>query len=582
MNEHATAIRSASLSPKWIKAAAIGSIWAAIEIVAGSFLHNLRIPFSGTMHSRAAVYMLVAFAMQWKESGIIIRAGLIAALMKSISPSAVILGPMAGIIMEAVILEGILLLLGRNIAGSIIAGMLAVTWALAQKIISLLILYGFDLVRIAEAFYLFLVKSTGLEDLSPLYLVTLVIAIYLAAGTAAALAGTFSFRQLQKKSLQKTDSAPFETSKRLPFGARPEIQKYAAFNLLAILTILAVTLYMLNAKHYLPALITGGILITGVLIRYSRAIHYLKKPSLWIQLLIITLLASLLWEWFSTGKLFSAEGLVVGLEISFRALVIIFSFAAISVEMRNPLVRSLLYRNGFANLYRAVSMAFSVLPGIIERIPRNSNLFRQRRSILHTILQLAEELVGVLQNNAAPHLNIIILTGQVQGGKTSLLQSLIKNHLERQLSIAGFIAEGTFNNGRREEFTLTDIRTSATIPLAGRKKMTGWVRHRSFYFNPDALHKGEEILSDGMQDGADLLVIDEVGPVELSGGGWSRILGEMEKEYHTPQIWVVRERILREVKDHWQIPEQNIYHAETADMERIVEHIFRIKEKMYD
>jgi len=450
MNNHAAAIRSASLSPKWIKAAAIGSIWAAIEIIAGSFLHNLRVPFSGTMLAMAAVYMLVAFSMQWKERGIIIRAGLIAALMKSISPSAVIIGPMTGIIMEAVILEGILLLLGRNIAGYVTAGMLAVTWALAQKIISLLILYGFDLVRIAEAFYLFLVKSTGLDDLSPRYLVILVVAIYLIAGATAALAGFLSCKRLQKKQLQNHDSTPFDTSNRLPFGSHPEKQKFAAVNLLAILSLLAVTLYFLNARNYLPALLTGGGTITGILIRYNHAVRYLKKPSLWIQLLTITLLASLLWEWFSTGKFFSVEGLIIGLEINFRALVIIFSFSAISVEMRNPLVRSLLYRNGFSNLYRSLSMAFSVLPGIIDRIPKKRNLFRQRRNILHTILQLAEELITVMEQEVVPHENIILLTGTVQGGKTSLLKGLIENRLKNKLTVAGFIAEGTFRNGRRE------------------------------------------------------------------------------------------------------------------------------------
>ena len=110
----------AKLSSKWTKAAVIGSIWAAIEIVLGSFLHNLRVPFSGTMLSMSAVFLLVAFSLHWKERGIIIRAGLIAALMKSISPSAVILGPMVGIIMEAVILETVLLILGRNMLGIII------------------------------------------------------------------------------------------------------------------------------------------------------------------------------------------------------------------------------------------------------------------------------------------------------------------------------------------------------------------------------------------------------------------------------------------------------------------------------
>ncbi|MCA1747863.1 MAG: hypothetical protein LC655_09215, partial [Bacteroidales bacterium] len=344
-----------SLSQKWIKAAAIGSIWAAIEIVAGSFLHNLRIPFSGTMLAMAAVYMLVAFSMQWKEPGIIIRAGLIAAVMKSISPSAVILGPMIGITMEAVILETTWLLIGRNLPGFIIGGMLAVSWALMQKVISLLILYGFDLVKIAKALYLFLVKSTGLEGLSPLYLLLLVAAIYLIAGTLAALAGYLSFRQLQKKPPNPESIQQPDPTKKSPFGTHPEKQKYAAVNLLLILSLLAVSLYLLNAKIYLPALLTGGVLITGVLIRYKRAIRYLKKPSLWIQLLIITLLASLLWEYFSTGRFLSREGLIVGLEINFRALLIILSFSAISVELRNPLVRSLLYRNGFSNLYKSIT-----------------------------------------------------------------------------------------------------------------------------------------------------------------------------------------------------------------------------------
>jgi hypothetical protein len=38
-----------SLSEKWIKASIMGTIWAASEIVLGSFLHNLKVPFSGNI-----------------------------------------------------------------------------------------------------------------------------------------------------------------------------------------------------------------------------------------------------------------------------------------------------------------------------------------------------------------------------------------------------------------------------------------------------------------------------------------------------------------------------------------------------
>ncbi len=577
MNNPAATI-NLSLSPKWIKAAAIGSIWAAIEIVAGSFLHNLRIPFSGTMLAMAAVYILVAFAMQWKEPGIIIRAGLIAAVMKSISPSAVILGPMVGIIMEAVILEAILFLIGRNLPGFIIGGMLAVSWALMQKILSLLILYGFDLVKIAEALYLFLVKSTGLEGLSPLYLLLLVAAIYLIAGTTASLAGYLSFRQLQKKPPNPENIQQPDPTKKSPFGTHPEKQKYAAVNLLLILSLLAVSLYLLNSKIYLPALLTGTALITGVLIRYKRAVRYLKKPSLWIQLLIITLLASLLWEYFSTGRFLSREGLIVGLEINFRALLIILSFSAISVELRNPLVRSLLYRNGFSNLYKSITMAFSVLPGIIERIPKKNNLFRQRKNVLHTILQLAEELVITMEKEMVPHENIFLVTGKVQSGKSTFINSFIQLCKQQNLNIAGFIAEGTFKNSKRESFILHDIETEEKTILGGRSEKEGWSRYRDFYFNPEAFRAGEEILSGGLERGADLLVLDELGPMELAGEGWSGIIEKLAKNYDIPQLWVVRDRILREVRDRWNVPQQNVVHAANADAEQLLQRIKKMND----
>jgi nucleoside-triphosphatase THEP1 len=578
MNEHAAHIQS-SLSQKWIRAAAIGSIWAAIEIVAGSFLHNLKVPFSGTMLAMAAVYMLVAFSMQWKEPGIIIRAGLIAAVMKSISPSAVILGPMIGITMEAVILETTWLLLGRNLTGFIIGGMLAVSWTLLQKILSLLILYGFDLVRIAEAFYQFLVKSTGLEGLSPLYLVLLVVAIYLIAGTLAAVAGFLSFRQLQRKPAIPESIQQIDPTKKRPFGSHPEKQKYASVNLLLILALLGTALYFLNARDYLPALLTGGALTTGVLIRYKRAIRHLKKPSLWIQLLIITLLASLLWEWINTGRFLSREGLIVGLEINFRALLIILSFSAISVELRNPLVRSLLYRNGFSNLYKSVSIAFSVLPAIIERIPKKNNLFRQRKNVLHTILQLSEELVAVMEKEAAPHNNIFLVTGKVQSGKSTFVKNLIRSGKNKDLDIVGFVADGTFKNGKRDSFILKDIETGRRIPLAGRNERDGWSRHRDFYFNPEAFKAGEEMLSGGLERGAELLVLDELGPVELMGKGWSDIIEKLEKNYDIPQLWVVRDRVIREVKGRWNIPEENVVHADSLDAEQLLQRIMELNKK---
>ncbi len=103
------------LKSVWLKAAVLGGLWASVEIIIGSFFHNLRLPFGGTILAANATILMIAFYQMWPEKGLIWRAGLIAALMKSISPSAIILGPMIGIMSEALIIEMFLRVFGNNL-----------------------------------------------------------------------------------------------------------------------------------------------------------------------------------------------------------------------------------------------------------------------------------------------------------------------------------------------------------------------------------------------------------------------------------------------------------------------------------
>ena len=91
----------------WRRAAIYGSLWAASEIVVGSFLHNLRIPFAGSLLAAFGVLVMTAGHRAHPERGLIWRSAVVCALMKSISPSAVILGPMVGIAMEGAAARGL-------------------------------------------------------------------------------------------------------------------------------------------------------------------------------------------------------------------------------------------------------------------------------------------------------------------------------------------------------------------------------------------------------------------------------------------------------------------------------------------
>jgi len=151
----------------WIKAAVAGGLWASFEIIIGSFLHNMRIPFAGSMLAVTGMVLMIAFHRLWPERGLIWRAGLICALMKSISPSSLILGPMIGILTEAMLLELSVRLLGTNKAGYITGGVLGVSSAIIHKIASILILYGFSLIEVYLNIYRFAARQFGVENPDP-------------------------------------------------------------------------------------------------------------------------------------------------------------------------------------------------------------------------------------------------------------------------------------------------------------------------------------------------------------------------------------------------------------------------------
>jgi len=49
----------------WLKSAVAGSLWACVEIVLGSFLHNLHLPFAGSFLTAVALVFLVALIQIW-------------------------------------------------------------------------------------------------------------------------------------------------------------------------------------------------------------------------------------------------------------------------------------------------------------------------------------------------------------------------------------------------------------------------------------------------------------------------------------------------------------------------------------
>lgn len=540
------------LSQTWLKASVIGSIWASVEIILGSFLHNLKIPLSGMFLSFISVWLLISFLQVWKENGLIWRAGLICALMKSISPSAFIFGPMIGIFSEAVLIELFIFLFGKNLFGYLFGGAFAVLSTILHKLVSLLILYGFDFIKILSDLYLFAVKQINLEHISPGLMIILISVIYIITGMTGSVAGYLTGRKyLRTRNISgNQDEVVLESGNHLSEPATG--QGYSLIFLIINLISIAGILFLINLNYVIVSAVFSIFYISFCIIKYKNSLKRLKKITFWISFIVITFAAAFLWNGFSHGAFFSAEGLAIGLKMNARAIIIVIGFASISVELKNPIIKSVLYHRGFASLYQSLNLAFSALPFFLSNISVQS---KKKKVIsgktIHGVLGQAESLMNKFETEHLTKPEVIIITGEIHRGKTSFVQKIVTDLLKQKIRIAGFLSIGVDEDGKRKGFNLADIGSSRQIELCSDKKDNERIKSGRFYFNQEALAIGNNILNPDNLSDKQLIVIDEIGPLEIKGLGWSEAIEKSTRSFLIPQLWVVRKSLVHKIIRKW-------------------------------
>lgn len=375
------------VSDKWIKASVLAGLWAGIEIIAGSFLHNLRIPFSGTILTFISIILVVGFFQIWPKYGIIWRAGVITALMKSISPSAVILGPMIAITVEGFIMELAVRIVGRNVTGYITAGMLTMVGILVHKIVRLFMLFGWDIFLIYEEMFIYATNILDFMPIQPVHAVTVLFIVYAFIGALAAFLG-YRLGQRAKKE-QHDDYASSPEVNANQWQQPSEEIEYSTQFLVLLVVVIPLLLLGLSVLSLSSALLLTLPWFVFIFWRYRFAMRQLKKWLFWMQLLVILVLA---W-FFSKTSGGGLEGRLIalssGMVMVLRALVVVTGFAAISTELRAPLMQRLFFRSGFRQLYLSVNHAFGILPMVI------SGLSTPRQFILNPARSIANSLRNV-------------------------------------------------------------------------------------------------------------------------------------------------------------------------------------------
>jgi nucleoside-triphosphatase THEP1 len=557
------------LSEKWMKASVVGSLWAVTEIVFGSLLHNLKIPFAGSILSFFTVFLVIAFFQLWNVKGMIWRAGLICALMKSLSPSAFILGPMLGIITEAVIMEIVIRCLGNNVISYVVGGALSVFSALVHKAISLLILYGWDIVVLLEKMCLWATSQLRIEELKPSYLLLIISAIYLSSG---ALAGILGFKSGQNF---KRNREPGQINHYLKNQAQSNLFKYtrkenhSLLLLLLIFVFLVGSMIFMNRTSLLVSAIFSIIFTIFIALRYTQNMRYLKKPAFWLQLLTILLFSAVFYKGFSFDGIFHSEGWIIGLKMVFRAMVMLAAFSAISRELKNPIIKNILYNRELKNLYRSLELAFSALPELMEDFSTLNSKEKGFRKLVYTMLGRSQSLLDGFMSLEKNQPMIFVICGEVHKGKTTIAKKVVADLQENDLTVSGLISESEVNESGQKTYFTEDIISGAREMLCSENQLPGGFKSGRFNFSEKGVNHGHQILERTLNEPTNLVVIDEIGPLEINNKGWAPAIEQLLIQNNTPQLWIVREELLNIVLRKWNIGDVYIFNIETTTAQQI-------------
>jgi hypothetical protein len=267
---------------------------------------------------------------------------------------------------------------------------------LIHKIITLLIYYGFNLVLIFDNFYQYTSNQLKLGNSNSWNLLGLIFLVYALLGIISAL---IAFRITGIKTGSKY-SLP-DTYKKVKLQNKFSLslrKDYSRLFLFLHLMILPTGMYFLNN---LPLYWATGIVVVYILfcIFYYRGIlKRLERPALWIQLFGVILFASFFIDNISNSQDgISLYGFLEGLEMSVRAIFVFIGFSAISIEIRNPIVKTFLVNRGFRNLYNALSLAFGVLPLMVERLSSPSRFLRQPGVAMAEMIGQAENWLELIK-----------------------------------------------------------------------------------------------------------------------------------------------------------------------------------------
>ena len=541
-----------ALNEKWIKAAILGTIWASFEIVLGSFLHNLKIPFSGNILTAFALIILISASYRWKEHGLYWRAGIICAILKTMSPSAVIFGPMVAILSEALLLEFSVRLFGKTIFGYLLGAALAMSWVLFQKISNFIIFYGYNIVELYESLMSYAKEQLNWQFDAVWMPILLILIIYILFGLVSAIIGIKTGRRLAKQT-DVSESLIHRKNKLVKTKKKPLAFNHSIVWLATDILLIIGSLIMLKYLPFGLWVIIISCIVTTWAIRYKRALRQLIRPKFWIFFVLITMVTAYVFTEIQSSSMSILDGLLIGVEMNLRAIILITGFSVLGTELYNPKIRNYFMKGSFTQLLLAVELSLESLPSMIANMPEFKSIVKNPVSVFHQIIYHVEQRLTELKNIKILNPRIFILKADIGQGKTTQIQEIIKKLKLHNIAMGGIYSLRILDNDNTIGYDVVDISTNVHTPFLRNSGPKDLEKIGRFFIIPDGLEKGLKAIKKSRTNNDQLTIIDEVGKLELNDKGWTNEIDKLFSTSTNDVLIAVREEFVEKVMAKWNL-----------------------------
>ena len=160
---------------------------------------------------------------------------------------------------------------------------------------------------------------------------------------------------------------------------------------------------------------------------------------------------------------------------------------------------------------------------------------------------------------------IIIVTAPQHTGKSSLIEKYVKLCRCHDVRVAGILAQGLWENGQRSGFNLVDLTSGIRVPLAVRTAAPQGQARIRFKFYPQGIDAAVAALDARRCATADLVVVDEVGKLEVIGQGWAPCLPALLELPDKTHVWAVRESLVDAVAKRFDVHPRAVVDASAPD-----------------